>query len=88
MTIDLYEIGLMGATLSPFFILAIISYFIIKKIHKETLCFKCGEKQWRIEHQIEEDENQIIDKLIFKCISCDHIRSEYTGRIIDKENND
>lgn len=88
MTINLYEMGLMGAILSPFFILAIFSYFIIKKIYRETICFKCGEKQWRIEHQITEDENQIIDKLIFKCVSCDHIRSEYTGRIIDKEKND
>lgn len=85
MAIDLYKIGLMGAYMSPFFILAIISYFIVKRIHTESVCFKCGEKQWRIEHEIIEDETQIIDRLIFKCVSCNHIRSEYTGRTIEKE---
>lgn len=85
MTIDNGDMLItLGVILTPFLVFA---YYIIRKIHTSALCFQCGAKSWRIEHEISEDDETITDKLIFKCINCGHIRSEYVGRIMKKEDN-
>lgn len=89
MTIDLNTLGLVGAIMSPFLVM---SYYIVRKIHTEALCHSCGNKQWCIEHEIVDDENnkdEDVYNLIFKCVNCGHIRSKHTYKIIknkDKSN--
>lgn len=78
-----HSLTTMGIVSIPLFILLILCFFIGKKIHRESVCKKCGSKKWLLEEDIVETDESIVKRLIFKCVSCGHIRSEY--KIIETE---